>query len=80
MNVFNTNTRGVDPYNLFVRPAIQQQQQNMQVNTDINGLQTQTDQILAPSRPQDSGIQTNGGYMNPQYNPGYMPANPNGGP
>ena len=61
MNVFATNTRGVDPYNLFVRPAIQQQQQNMQVNTDISGLQTQTDQILAPSRPQDAGIRPTAG-------------------
>ena len=79
MNIFNSNTRGVDPYNLYVRPALQQQQQNMQFNNDIGGLQTQTEQLLAPTRPPDSGALANPGYINPQVNPSYLPTAPNKG-
>jgi hypothetical protein len=74
LGLFTNAGRGVDPYSVYVQPVLQQQQRNSQFNSDINALQNQTDQLLAPARPQTPGMPANGGYINPQVNPNALPA------
>jgi hypothetical protein len=55
MNLFNSNlSQGgtVSPYELYVKPQVQQQQQIQQNSTDINGLQNQLSPLLVPSQSQ----------------------------
>ena len=74
MNLFTNQTnRSVDPYNLLVKPQLDQMQQNRQIDTSLSGLGNQTQQLLAPTPQLDQG---SGGYMNPQYNPNMMPLPP----
>jgi hypothetical protein len=49
-SLFNTGNAGgtINNYTTLVRPQLQQQQQNQQVSTDINGLQTQISPLLPP--------------------------------
>ena len=64
-SLYTTNTRNgtIDPYMTGVKPYLDQLQQNQQVNTDINTLQNQTNQLTAPDR-NANGIQTgSSGYQ-----------------
>ena len=71
MNLFtNQSNRSVDPYNLLVKPQLDQMKQNRQIDNSLNNLGNQTQQLMAPTQQLDQG---SGGYMNPQFNPNAMP-------
>ena len=50
MNIFNTGTAGgtISPYNSLVRPQLDQNQQNQQLNTGLGDLQNQLAPLTAP--------------------------------
>jgi hypothetical protein len=50
MNLFRTNTGGVDNYNTLVKPELEQRRLNQQFNRDIGGLERNTNQQLLDLR------------------------------
>jgi hypothetical protein len=78
MNLFRTNTGGVDNYNTLVRPELEQRRLNQQFNRDIGGLERNANQQLLEIRrryeathrqPVDNsqGVSTPQFYMQSQY-------------
>ena len=63
--LYSSNNRNgtIDPYMTSVKPALDQLQQNQQVNTDINTLQNQTNQLAPFDRNANGGQGGSSGYQ-----------------
>ncbi len=70
MNIFNTGTAGgtISPYNSLVRPQLDQNQQNQQLNTGLGDLQNQIAPLTAPPQLQNSPNSAIPQYNLPQGN------------
>ena len=70
MNIFNTGTAGgtISPYNSLVRPQLDQNQQNQQLNTGLGNLQNQIAPLTAPPQLQNSPNSAIPQYNLPQGN------------